>query len=194
MYMYMQVYICIYAYMYVYACMCIYIYIYSLHIYTFICFCYFLFVCLFIYLINLFIYLFYYFFLVLSFSLTLIFPTLAKTMFVLTNNFVLIKGSTAKTCCFQSAKVLLASSLSIVAKRLLYLFIRTKHCISVHSKIYLLIHSFIHSIIYLYNIAIKFQMFLDNYYYILLNYIQALLYHCLQHYLVMYCLFHLYSQ
>ena len=103
-YVYVYVHVGLYMYICIYVCICmyvyIYIYIYSLHIYTFICFCYFLFVCLFIYLIYLFIYLFYYFFLVLSFSLTLIFPTLAKTMFVLTNNFVLIKGSTAKTCCF----------------------------------------------------------------------------------------------
>ena len=105
-YVYVYVHVGLYMYICIYVCICmyvyIYIYIYTVYIYIhlFVFVISYLFVYLFILFIYLFIYLFYYFFLVLSFSLTLIFPTLAKTMFVLTNNFVLIKGSTAKTCCF----------------------------------------------------------------------------------------------
>ena len=145
-------YLLIYSFIYFYKC---YLLIYSF-IY-FYCFFYF-FIYLFIHLLILIIFYYLLIHLIIYLSIFILpslfllpsFSNFSQNTVCFNKQFILI-SSTAKTsddsekqagCCFQSAKLLLASCLSIVMKLLLYLIIRMKDCKSLYSKY---MCSFIHS-------------------------------------------------
>ena len=159
---YVYMYMCVYVYVYMYVRVCVYIvcvyYIIFIHLFIFIIivffFIYFFIFIIFYYLlihliIHLFI-LFIYLFILPSPFLLPSFSNFSQNTLCFNKQFILIISSAAKVsdalekqagCYFKSNKLLLASSLNIVMKLLLYLFIRMKYFISLYSKIYTFVHS-----------------------------------------------------
>ena len=162
---YVYMFTCICVYMCMYICMCVYVYIY--HVYMYIIFIhlfifiiivfsfiyFFIFIIFYYLLIHLIIHLFILFIYLFNLPSPFLLPSFSnfsQNTLCFNKQFILIISSAAKVSdalekqagsYFKSNKLLLASSLNIVMKLLLYLFIRMKHFISLYSKIYAFVHS-----------------------------------------------------